>query len=698
MRGHTGRWPLSSGVHWGRLRFGRLGGVNDSVTERIRELVPLLRRAWYRASVAEFLGTPDDEVLAGLVRGSEFSVLEAQRDAWLMQLGVLRGALAGMTGMVYLELVIPRMGRRVDAVVLLEGVVLAIEFKCDAQAFLRADIDQAFDYAADLKYFHETTHALSVVPVLVATEAAAVPVRLEAHRGVPGLYRTVCTNARGLHAAIDTILSDVPKASCDAAAWESGRYCPTPTIIEAARALYAGHHVADISRSEAGATNLTDTSEQLSAIIETCRRERRKAICFVTGVPGAGKTLVGLNIATQHNDPESELHSVFLSGNGPLVAILREALARDMYARTRPADGTFRKKDARSQVQAFIQNVHHFRDEYLRDIRAPVDHVVLFDEAQRAWDLDQTAAFMKRKKGVPDFRMSEPEFLISCMDRRQDWAVIVCLVGGGQEINTGEAGIVEWIEALQRSFHEWDVYLSPSLTDSEYGSGEVLEAVKARRNVEYRPALHLGVSMRSFRAETVSAFVKSVLDCEVGKARELLAGLRDRYPIALTRDLETAKDWVRERAGGSERYGIVVSSQAERLKPYAIDVRTPVNPVKWFLDAREDVRSSYYMEDVATEFHVQGLELDWVCVSWDGDFRYSKGGWGHYSFRGKKWQRIRKDTRQVYLKNAYRVLLTRARQGMVIFVPRGSTADPTREPGFYDATYGYLREVGLEVV
>jgi hypothetical protein len=521
-------------------------GLSDSVTERIPELVPLLRRAWYRASVQEFLETPDDGVLAGLVRGSEFPVLEAQRDAWLAQLGILREALATRgngdsaecdsahrTGMVCLELVIPRMGRRVDAVVLFEGVVLAIEFKIDAQVFLRADVDQAFDYAADLKYFHETSHGLSVVPILVATQAASVPVRLDVHHMVPGLYRTVCTNARGLHAAIETILLNVPKAPCDAAAWESGRYCPTPTIIEAARALYAGHRVADISQSEAGAINLTDTSEQLSAIIETCRRERRKAICFVTGVPGAGKTLVGLNIATQHNDPDSELHSVFLSGNGPLVAILREALARDMYDRTRPTDGTFRKKDARSQVQTFIQNVHHFRDEYLRDTRAPVDHVVLFDEAQRAWDLEQTAAFMKRKKGVPDFRMSEPEFLISCMDRRQDWAVVVCLVGGGQEINTGEAGIGEWIAALERSFHRWDVYLSPELTDNEYGSGEVLDAIKARRNVEYRPALHLGVSMRSFRAETVSAFVKTVLDCEVEAARKLLEGLRDRYPIGM---------------------------------------------------------------------------------------------------------------------------------------------------------------------
>ena len=340
--------------------------------------------------------------------------------------------------------------------------------------------------------------------------------------------------------------------------------------------------------------------------------------------------------------------------------------------------------------------MHHFRDECLRDeARPPVDHVVLFDEAQRAWDESKTRMFMKTRKGRHGFNMSEPEYLVSCMDRRTDWAVVVCLVGGGQEINTGEAGINSWIEAVRRSFNKWHLHISPHLTDSEYGAGKVIEEIKDLSHVHFHEELHLSVSMRSFRAEKVSAFVKSVLDCEVASARSLLQEFTGRYPIVLTRDLDVAKNWLRSRASGSERYGIIVSSQAERLKPYAMDVRTPVKPVKWFLDGKDDVRSSYYLEDVGTEFLVQGLELDWACVAWDGDFRYSGTGWQHLSFRGTRWERIKKPSRQIYQKNAYRVLLTRARQGMVIFVPQGSVADPTRKPEYYDSTFEYLQGLGL---
>jgi hypothetical protein len=657
---------------------------------------PRLTRSWFVRSIAEFQSTSDDQVLAELVRGSLFPVLQSQRDAWLAQLPFLRKALAGHPGMIHLEYAIPRMGHRVDAVALVNGIVLAIEFKIDAKEYYRSDIDQAYDYAIDLKYFHEASHNLSVVPILVASCAKARPFIFTPHPRVSGLFQTICTNAEDLASTINRVMGQVPAESVDPATWEASRYCPTPTIVEAARALYAGHGVADISRNDAGAINLRDTSEQLVRIIEDSKSSGQKAICFVTGVPGAGKTLVGLNIATKYNDPKSELHSVFLSGNGPLVAILREALARDTIRRESVPGRRLRKGDAMARVKAFIQNVHHFRDECLLDrSRPPVDHVALFDEAQRAWDQEQTTSFMRRKKGVAGFNVSEPEFLISCMDRRNDWAVIVCLVGGGQEINTGEAGIGEWIEAVQRAFGDWHLYLSPALTDSEYGAGKLLEAIRDRANVHYLHELHLGVSMRSFRAEKVSAFVKLVLDCETARARDLLQEFEGRYPIVLTRKLDLARQWLRDQASGSERFGIVVSSQAERLKPYSIDVRTPVNPVKWFLDGKDDVRSSYYLEDVATEFHVQGLELDWVCVSWDGDFRYNEHGWQHLSFRGTKWQRINKGSRRNYLKNAYRVLLTRARQGMVIFIPEGSSTDPTRHPSYYDSTFEYLRSVGL---
>ena len=464
-------------------------------------------------------------------------------------------------------------------------------------------------------------------------------------------------------------------------------------------ALYNGHSVSDISRSDASAINLSETSNAISDIIRDSREKGHKSICFVTGVPGAGKTLVGLNIATTHINQDNDLYSVFLSGNGPLVAILREALARDKVRHEKERGNIIKKGEALSDVKMFIQNVHNFRDECLVDAqRAPIEHIALFDEAQRAWNLDQTANFMLRKKNTPNFRQSEPGFLISCLDRHPDWAVIVCLVGGGQEINTGEAGISEWIQSLNRSFPQWHIYISSRLTDSEYGAGKILDEISSRPNVVNKDQLHLSVSMRSFRSEHVSLLVKQLLDLDIISAQNTLAKVKNQYPIILTRDLSKAKKWLKGKARGSERYGIIVSSQAERLKPHAIDVKSPMDPIHWFLDGKDDVRSSYYLEDVATEFHIQGLELDWACITWDADFRYAKDGWEHRSFVGDHWNHIRKAERQIYLKNAYRVLLTRARQGMIIVVPEGDREDPTRNSNFYDPTFEYLREIGFEVI
>ena len=464
-------------------------------------------------------------------------------------------------------------------------------------------------------------------------------------------------------------------------------------------ALYNGHSVQDISRNDASAINLSQTSDAISDIIQLSRDTSKKAICFVTGVPGAGKTLVGLNIATSHIDKNNDLYSVFLSGNGPLVAILREALARDKVIREKERGIKVKKNEAMSEVKAFIQNVHHFRDECLIDPKSPpIEHVALFDEAQRAWNIEQTTNFMQQKKGISNFNQSEPEFLISCLNRHSDWAVIVCLVGGGQEINTGEAGISEWIESLQKSFQHWNIYISSKLMDSEYGAGSVLKELKSRDNVKYKDELHLSVSMRSFRAEDVSLLFKHLLDLNIDQAKKTLDKVKINYPIVLTRDLKKAKQWLKNQARGSERYGIVVSSQAERLKPHAIDVKSPIDPIHWFLDGKDDVRSSYYLEDVATEFDVQGLELDWACVTWDADFRYSHNGWENWSFCGNRWMHIKKEERKIYQKNAYRVLLTRARQGMVIVVPYGDVEDPTRNPTFYDPIYDYLSNIGFTII
>jgi hypothetical protein len=502
-----------------------------------------------------------------------------------------------------------------------------------------------------------------------------------------------------MRAVIDEALQSITGAAVDDHKWSRAPYHPTPTIIEAARSLYSQHSVEAIARFDAGAQNLRVTSLRIDELVDEAMKDGRKIICFVTGVPGAGKTLVGLNVATRHRrELEQPTHAVFLSGNGPLVAVLREALTRDEVARRKAQGEKVRKGKVGESVKAFIQNVHHFRDDALVETGPPIEHVVIFDEAQRAWNLQQTASFMQRKKNRPGFAQSEPEFLISCMDRHKDWAVIICLVGGGQEINTGEAGIDAWLDAVNSQFPHWHMYISSRLVDSEYAAGKALAKVSQRHDAHLDDCLHLAVSMRSFRAENVSAFVKALLDCQTTEAREAFAKLSARYPIAVTRDLNVAKQWVRSHARGTERFGLVASSKAQRLKPHAIDIRVDVDPVHWFLNEKEDTRSSYYLEDAATEFQVQGLELDWTCVTWDGDLRFAGSGWSYHDFRGAAWTNIKNADNRNYLKNAYRVLLTRARQGMVLFVPPGESTDPTRSPAFYDPTFNYLTELGIPIL
>lgn len=657
-----------------------------------------MKRDYYSSSIAQFLDTSTDEILGTLTRNSGFTVEPTQRDSWLEEIAILKTALRNLDGQIYLEYSIPRMGKRIDTVLLIGSALFVLEFKIGEGQFTSYAMNQAYDYAVDLKNFHETSRDIFIAPIVIATNATApAPTITTTVHDDKVLLPMRCTVER-LSLTLRRVVEFTGVGAINANEWESGRYSPTPTIIEAAMALYNNHSVEEISRSDAAAINLTATSAAISEIIETARATPSKAVCFVTGVPGAGKTLVGLNIATQRRNERDELYSVFLSGNKPLVDILREALARDRFRRDKEAGKRRTKSHILSEVKAFVQNVHHFRDECIIDSGPPIEHVALFDEAQRAWNLDQTVSFMRRKKQLPNFSQSEPDFLISCLDRHRDWAVVVCLVGGGQEINTGEAGISEWIHVLNRRFPDWRVYISSRLSDSEYAAGRALESLHSCAHITIRDELHLAVSMRSFRAENVSLLVKQLLDLEAEQARATLTKISEKYPIVLTRDLIKAKNWLRERARGTERYGIVVSSQAERLKPLAIDVKSPMDPVHWFLDGPEDVRSSYYLEDVATEFDVQGLELDWACVTWDADFRYTPHGWEHKSFCGDRWNRINKPERRLYQKNAYRVLLTRARQGMVIVVPPGDADDLTRKPEFYDPTYQYLQDIGFATI
>jgi len=651
--------------------------------------------AWYASPISGFLKTPPDEVLGLLSRASEFDDVLDQRRAWIREIEVLREAVGGLDGWLYLEFDVPRLGSRIDAVVVTGAAVVPIEFKVDEREHRRGDYDQAWDYGLDLKNFHSASHEVDVLPVLVATEAIAHEEDwLEPH--ADGVRPPLRTNAAFLGLALRRAGALAQGRCLDAEAWGKSAYRPTPTIVQAARALYAGHSVDAISRSDAGARNLRVTARRVEEVIEEARSSNEKAIVFVTGVPGAGKTLVGLDVATRRRAPSDATHAVYLSGNGPLVAVLREALTRDEVERKRARGEKVRKGVVGQRVQAFIQNVHHFRDDGLRDTtQPPIDRVVIFDEAQRAWNLEKTADFMKRRKKRPGFTQSEPEFLLSYMNRHEGWAVVICLVGGGQEIHTGEAGIGAWLDAVRAHFPSWRLHISTLLADSEYDVESKVASIGVASRVIREPDLHLASSMRSFRAESVSNFVGAVLAGELATAQGLLHDFQARYPLAMTRNLDRARRWIREHARGSERYGLVASSQAYRLKPHAIDVRVDVDPVHWFLDGAGDTRSSFYLEDAATEFQVQGLELDWVCMTWDADLRRSTSGWSHHSFRGDKWTNMIALDRKRYLLNAYRVLLTRARQGMVLFVPPGDAKDHTRLPAFYDETFAYLAKIGV---
>ena len=657
-----------------------------------------MKREYYSSPINVFVLSSENQILGELTRNSDFDLGQNQRDAWLEQIKILQKCLVNYSGSIFFEYSIPRMGKRIDVILIIDSAIFILEFKVGERDFPSNALDQVLDYAIDLKNFHSSSHNHYIVPILISTKAKDVSLIISITPHNDKVFFPIKSSVETLKDVIDNTLLLLDADMIDTIEWEKGRYCPTPTIVEAAMALYRGHSVENISRSDAGAVNLTQTSEAISEIIKKSRIKSQKSICFITGVPGAGKTLVGLNIANKHIDKDNDLYSVFLSGNGPLVDILREALTRDKVAHEKEKGNRVTKSSAMRDVKLFIQNVHNFRDDCLKDDMPPIEHVALFDEAQRAWNLEQTANFMRRKKGKIDFNQSEPEFLISCLDRHPDWATVVCLVGGGQEINIGEAGISEWVKCLNRSFPDWNIYMSSRLTDTEYGAGKTLEEISSHKNLFIKDELHLSVSMRSFRAENVSLLIKQILDMDINDAKSTLSQVKIKYPIVITRDVSKAKDWLKRQARGSERYGIVVSSQAERLKPHAVFVKSPMDPIHWFLDGKDDVRSSYQLEDVATEFSIQGLELDWSCVIWDADFRYTKDGWDHRSFVGSKWNFVKKLERQMYLKNAYRVLLTRARQGMVIVIPPGDTLDETRKPEFYDPIFNYLKEIGFEVI
>lgn len=713
----------------------------------------LMTRCLYHAPIHEFLQQSSEALLGTFVNNYHGVAMTTTNEAWADEIRIMQEVLQPWKdedGQVIFEYDIPRLGKRIDVVLLLRGLIFCLEFKVGEREMLQSNIEQVLDYALDLKNFHLLSQNRNIVPILIPTRFQSSSNEFRPSVYDDSIYNPLVTGANGLQQLIADVLAHAGATAPDpslGADWVISPYSPTPTIIEAAKRLYENHSVEDITRHEADKVSTDRTIAYILDVIKTSREKGEKSICFVTGVPGAGKTLVGLDVAVKQSYQNGEKLSedegaVYLSGNGPLVAVLTEALAIDNQKKCQARGEKKNRSDSRREVGKFIQIIHRYRDNMLAKLKTPiengvleidpkkaiklakagygeVEHVAIFDEAQRSWTHKRLADYLKRggtygnKLKIQNFPYSEAAFLIWSLDQREDWATIVCLVGGGQEINTGEAGISEWVKALNEKFTHWRIYISDKLTEAEYAEGRVNELLAGNAKVTFSPELHLGVSLRSFRAENLSAFVHALLSFNPDAAA-LYDTIKAHYPIVLTRDMAKARAWLRKNTRGSQRSGVLVSKTAARFKPLAVDVlgQGDENAVHWFLEDKTDIRSSNYLEDAATEIQVQGLELDYTCVLWDADLRCENGRWRYFNFNGRTaWREESGQTgssleRRKYMQNAYRVLLTRARIGMVICVPEGNSnktvdgfpEDATRLPEFYDGTYEYLKSIGLEEI
>lgn len=707
-------------------------------------------RCLFNSDFEKFLRLDANAVLGSLCDNYHGIAFTTTIEAWKSEIGILKNVVSKLNddrGQIVFEYDIPRLGKRIDAVLLYRGIVFCLEFKVGESKVLEMDVDQVLDYALDLKNFHKLSRDKVIAPILIATKYTNRTDTIQMSVYDDSVINPLVTGEFGVLELIEKVLDRFPNEEIVDANWIISPYAPTPTIVEAAKKLYENHSVEDITRHEADDVSTDRTINYILDVIQKSKTNREKSICFVTGVPGAGKTLVGLDVAVRQtyqgsDKPVEDEGAVYLSGNGPLVAVLNEALAKDNFKKCKDKGENKKLSDSRREVGKFIQIIHRYRDNMLAKIKnsvengvleidpekaiklaesgyGEVEHVAIFDEAQRSWTKKRLADYLKRggtygnKLKVPNFPLSEAAFLIWSLDQREDWATIVCLVGGGQEINTGEAGISEWIKALNDIFTNWKVYISPKLTEPEYAEGKVNKLLEKNNNVSYSDDLHLGVSLRSYRAEKLSAFVHSMLSFE-SNAAELYNEIKDKYPIVLTRDMEKAKKWLHEKVRGTERTGVLVTKESARFKPLGIHILEAgdENAVHWFLEDKVDTRSSNYLEDAATEIQVQGLELDYTCVLWDADMRCNNNKWRYYKFNGQtKWVEQTPDTENKqelikYMLNAYRVLLTRARVGMVICVPTGNPnknpsgywEDSTRLPEYYDGTYNYLKSIGIEEI
>lgn len=639
----------------------------------------------YESSVNEFKNEDNNYILGELTKNYNFELGDLQKNAWISQINILNEQLSPIdNGDIIFEYTIPRMGSIIDNVLLIDGLVFIIEFKVGETEYKKADLDQLENYIKILKNYHYESRNNILIPILVATEAETTNNQIELHEN--NIFTILKANKENLYDIISKICQDY-KTDTDLSNWSKSKYTPTPSILEAARKLYETHEVEDIKTYSSDDLFLAETEQSIDEIITNSKNNNQKSIIFLTGVPGAGKTLIGLNTATKRSVTDDE-PAVFLSGNGPLVKVLQEALARDSSKRN-----NITKNAAKLKVISFIQPIHQFRDDAIDNDDVQHEKIVIFDEAQRAWTQDQTETFMKNKKQIENFGMSEPEFLISIMDRQKDWAVIICLVGQGQEINKGEAGINEWFKALSNKFQNWHIYASKKSLDINNQFEDL--------TINDNDKLFLYSTIRSLDAPNLPNFIEYLLNNDKDKAINMLKEFNEEYPLYITRNLNAAKKWIKQETAEEAdtiRYRLLAQSNGLRLIPEGIFVKNNINQEAWFLNETEDVRSSNHLEIPATEFDIQGLEIDYAIMAWDANLRYINEEFEYYKFKGTKWNKIR-DTNEIernYLINSYRVLLTRARRGMIIFVPEGDDEDATRAIEYYDGTYEYLKGIGIK--
>ena len=647
-------------------------------------------RPWFTQSLGEFRRQTPAQIAASLAyeQAARFGTLELkQRDSWEASAALLQDALAegDASWHIFMECDLLRLEKRADAILLTDRAIFVLEFKMGAQKPDLTDLRQTDNYAMDLHDFHAGSRGVPIIPILIAP---SMPQRdLDLPLFWHGVAPVMIANGAMLRDIVARAQAAIPLpiTPIEPEAWARSAYRPVPSILEAARLLYQRNAVPDIGATRADAHNLTRTTEAIARVIARARADGGRYVVFVTGIPGAGKTLCGLNLVF---GALREDGAAFLSGNVPLVTVLRKALAQDAA----PQGGKAREAAERAALTA-LQNVHRFLEHHvIHAHETPEARIIVFDEAQRAWDQAQATRDGQRRKS--HLTMSEPAHTLEIMARHEGWAVIVALIGNGQEINTGEAGLAEWgrVIAAAPSWRAVAARRSITAVDPAQRLAEGAEPWLALDE-----DLDLQASIRSLRTSRGTEWVDAVLNGDAPAARAIAAATPE-LPYYITRDANAWRAALRTCTRGLRRAGLVASAGARRLRAEGLGVQVP-DIADWFLKRWPDIRSSEALETFATEYDCQGLELDVVGLAWGGDFLRHAGQWRARRFAGHQWQIVRGAEESRYILNTYRVLLTRARYETIIWVPPGSPAhdpfhDETRPAGEMDALADFLLASG----